>query len=78
MSERLTNVDLTDAEIELLLDGLDSHEYWELSGSSQRWSGSSTIEDGENVDVDAVRQLIRKLERHSSSATDRVQPTRAP
>lgn len=66
MSERVIRVDLRAEEIELLLDSLDSHEYWELSETAERSSGFSTIGDGESEKVDAVRQLISKLERCSA------------
>ena len=56
-------VELAEWEISLLVEALDSHEYWQLSEPNERNSGYSTIEDGENVEVDAVRALIGKLER---------------
>ena len=34
-------------EIALLVEALDSHEYWQLSESHERNSGYSTVEDGE-------------------------------
>ena len=45
------------------MEALDSHEYWQLSESNERNDGHSTIEDGENEEIDAVRALIAKLER---------------
>ena len=54
---------LTSDEINLLIEALDSHEYWQLSESHQRNDGYSTIEDGVDEEVDAVRALIAKLER---------------
>ena len=50
-------------DIALLIEALDSHEYWQLSDSNERNDGYSTVEDGENEQIDAVRALIRKLER---------------
>ena len=50
-------------EINLLIEALDSHEYWQLSEPHQRNDGYSTIEDGVDEEVDAVRALIAKLER---------------
>ena len=54
---------LSPDEITLLIEALDSHEYWQLSESNERNDGYSTIEDGENEEIDAVRALIAKLER---------------
>ena len=59
---------LADWELTLLIDALDSHEYWQLSESHERNDGYSTIEDGENEEIDAVRTLISKLERSRASA----------
>lgn len=56
-------VHLTESEVALLIEALDSLEYWQLSEPNERNSGYSTIEDGENEEVDAVRALIAKLER---------------
>ncbi len=50
-------------EITLLVEALDSHEYRQLSESNERNHGYSTIEDGGNKEIDAVRALIPKLER---------------
>jgi hypothetical protein len=58
-----SGVRLTHETIGLLIDALDSHEYWQLSERHERNDGYSTIEDGENAEVDAVRALISKLER---------------
>ena len=55
-------VHLTPDEITLLVEALDSHEYWQLSESNERNNGYSTVEDGENEEIDAVRALIAKLE----------------
>ena len=54
---------LTSDEINLLIEALDSHEYWQLSEPHQRNDGHSTIDDGVDEEVDAVRALIAKLER---------------
>ena len=62
MSERTIAVHLTDAELALLIEALDSHEYWQLSEPHERNDGHSTIEDGENKDIDAVRMLVSKLD----------------
>lgn len=56
-------VRLSPDEITLLVEALDSHEYWQLSESNERRDGYSTIEDGENEEIDAVRALAAKLER---------------
>jgi hypothetical protein len=55
-------VTLTEADLHLLIEALDSHEYWQLSESHERNNGYSTAEDGENEEIDAVRELIAKLE----------------
>ena len=54
---------LADGELDLLIEALDSHEYWQLSEPNERNDGYSTIEDGANEEVDAVRALISKLGR---------------
>lgn len=65
MSERTVTVRLTSAEIALLIEALDSHEYWQLSESHERNDGYSTVEDGEKEEIDAVRALASNLERQS-------------
>jgi len=55
-------VRLTEDELALLVEALDSHEYWQLSEPNERNNGYSTIEDGENEEIDAVRALSAKLE----------------
>ena len=57
------SVKLAEWEIGLLIEALDSHEYWQLSESNERNSGYSTVEDGANEEIDAVRALIAKLDR---------------
>jgi hypothetical protein len=64
MTERGITVELSESEVTLLIEALDSHEYWQLSESHERNDGYSTIEDGANEEVDSVRALIAKLERH--------------
>lgn len=61
MTMRTRSVRLTDAEIHLLREALDSHEYWQLSGAHERNDGYSTVEDGANEEIDAVRVLESKL-----------------
>lgn len=56
-------VHLTPDEIALLVDALDSHEYWQLSEPHERNDGYSTIPDGSNEEIDAVRELMDKLQR---------------
>ncbi len=63
MQTHESTVRLSADEITLLIEALDSHEYWQLSESNERNDGYSTIEDGENEEIDAVRALIAKLER---------------
>lgn len=64
-------VHLTPDEITLLVDALDSHEYWQLSEPHERNSGYSTIPDGANEEIDSVRKLIAKLERSRSAPATR-------
>jgi hypothetical protein len=63
-------VHLSPDEITLLIEALDSHEYWQVSEwnewnerneRNERNDGYSTIDDGVNAEVDAVRALIAKL-----------------
>ena len=63
MQAHESTVHLSPDEITLLVEALDSHEYWQLSESNERNSGYSTVEDGANEEIDAVRALIAKLER---------------
>lgn len=60
---RTITIELLEADVALLIEALDSHEYWQLSESHERNDGYSTIPDGQNDDVDATRDLIVKLER---------------
>lgn len=62
MQQAVVSIELDLDELSLLIDALDSHEYWQLSESHERDSGYSTIEDGVNAEIDAVRALISKLE----------------
>ena len=63
MQTHESTVRLSVDEITLLREALDSHEYWQLSEPKERNDGYSTIEDGENEEINAVRALIAKLER---------------
>lgn len=56
------HVSLEEWEITLLVEALDSHEYWQLSEPHERNDGCSTVEDGVREDIDAVRALVAKLE----------------
>lgn len=67
-TERAINVELSDAEVALLIEALDSHEYWQLSEPHERNDGYSLVVDGEDGEIDAVRALIAKLERSRSTA----------
>lgn len=58
-----SDLDLSDAEVTLLIEALDSHEYWQLSEPCLRNDGYSLVQDGESDEVDAVRALSAKLER---------------
>ena len=63
MQTHESTVRLSPDEVTLLVEALDSHEYWQLPESNERNDGYSTIEDGENEEIDAVRALMAKLER---------------
>lgn len=69
MTEMRT-IDLTDAEIHLLREALDSHEYWQLSETHERNDGYSAVDDGANAEIDAVRALETKLRRTTESAPE--------
>ncbi len=58
-----STVRLSADEITLLVEALDPHEYWQLFESNERNDGYSTVEDGKNDEIDAVRAPIAKLER---------------
>ncbi len=61
MTTKTRSVQLSEAEIHLLREALDSHEYWQLSETHERNDGYSTVEDGANEEIDAVRALESKL-----------------
>jgi hypothetical protein len=62
-------VALSPDELNLLIEALDSHEYWQLSEPEDRNDGYSLVEDGANAEIDAVRELMAKLARAGSSVT---------
>ncbi len=66
-----TDVRFTTDEFQLLIDALDSHEYWQLSEPRDRASGCSIVEDGENPEIDDARRLVSKLEHARIAAADR-------
>ena len=68
MQEQLVSIDFAPEELNLLIDALDSHEYWQLSESHLQNDGYSTVEDGADEEIDAVRVLISKLEVARSSS----------
>ena len=61
-------MELAEWEINLLIEALDSHEYRQLSEWNERNDGYSTVGDCDNEEIDAVRELIAKLERSRASA----------
>jgi len=61
LTMRTRSVPLSDAEIHVLREALDSHEYWQLSETHERNDGYSIVEDGANEEIDAVRALESKL-----------------
>ncbi len=74
MQAQTVVVHLGEDEVSLLIDALDSHEYWQLSEPHQRNDGYSTVEDGESGEIDAVRTLIAKLEKPLRSPHEDIQP----
>lgn len=47
------SVELTPEELRLILEALDSHEYWQLSDESERSNGSVILpEDREDADLE--------------------------
>jgi hypothetical protein len=68
MNHQTVPVQLSEAELALLIEALDSHEYWQLSEPNERNDGYSTIEDGESEEVDAARALLSKLENFIQAA----------
>jgi hypothetical protein len=73
--QQLVTIDLSPEELNLLIEALDSHEYWQLSEPHERNDGFSTIEDGVNEEIDAVRALTSKLETARSAAHPSGQPS---
>ena len=55
-TERAITVELSDAEVALLIEALDSREYSQLSDPRERNDGYSLVEDGENEEIDAVSE----------------------
>jgi hypothetical protein len=68
MNQQAIRVELTEADVALLIEALDSHEYWQLSEPHERNNGYSTIEDGENEEIDDVRALASKLAKFAQTA----------
>ncbi len=63
MTMTTRSVQLSEAEIHLVREALDSHEYWQLSETHERNDGYSTVKNGANTEIDAVRALESKLSR---------------
>ena len=56
-------VSLTPCEIWMIVEALDSHEYWQLTDGDQRNDGFSQVDDGEDADIDLCRALHKRLSR---------------
>lgn len=54
-------ITVTDPELQLIVEALDSHEYWQLSEEYERNNGYSQVPDGENPEIDACRALAERL-----------------
>jgi hypothetical protein len=65
-------IELTAAEVDLLTEALDCHEYWQLSDPTWRSSGY-VIVPGEDVDLDPVESLD---EEHRATAADILEARR--
>lgn len=57
----MPSIDLTDEELALIREALDSHEYWQLSEPHERNNGYSLVGDGVDDEIDACRALDAKL-----------------
>jgi len=58
-------VQLSDAEVEILKEALDSEEYWQLSEPQDRDSGFVMLDDDSptlSEEMLACRRLLRRLE----------------
>lgn len=58
-------LELTQEELGILKEALDSHEYWQLSEPEDRDSGYVMLEDDDprtSEEIRACRALLRKLE----------------
>lgn len=56
-------VTLSLADLSLLTEALDSHEYWQLTDEAFRNDGYSQVDDGNDEDIDACRALYKRLNR---------------
>lgn len=56
-------IEVTPEELALIVEALDSHEYWQLRGPEDRNDGYSQIEDEDaGEDLKLCRELYRRLE----------------
>jgi len=67
-------VDLTKSEIELLIEALDSHVYWQLSEAEFRHDG--TVWEPGSRDPENAAEIVRseRLSARLSAVLDRVDP----
>ena len=56
------NIELSPEELALLVEALDSHEYWQLTDESDRNDGYSQVEEGASEEIDLCRKLYLRLE----------------
>ena len=66
MPARTVDLTLSIADIQLLLDGLDSHVYWDLSDEDCRSSGfvvgDGSADADHRAEIHRARALARRLE----------------
>ena len=63
----MPKLELSDEELTLIANALDSHEYWQLTPENQRNDGYSQIPDGASPEIDACRALHSKVTAAGSS-----------
>lgn len=66
MPKRQIQLSLSENDVRLLLDGLDSHEYWELSDEDCRSSGfvygAGSADPEKREQIRRVRALFTRIE----------------
>lgn len=77
MPARTVDLTLSIADVKLLLDGLDSHVYWDLSDEDCRSSGfvlgDGSADPDHRAEIRRARALVRRLE---AACTPKARPAR--